>query len=343
MQKLKPHAKKTLKIKQTKNPNKSGYFHLNRSRQKNPNLKKQSQNREKKREPETETEKETPHLLSPSSKIVCSSAVHSTERPGLCFSAWADPELSDAPAFVAPKLPLLVFLLPPPPLPPPPLKEDEALLPSWFPDGFALAAIKKENPVLRIPKKKIFLPLFFRQFNFNYSRHWRTDEKLLRNLESWWDWRELSGLSEDAIIEENKAMISWFGFASPFLFAPHQKREKREMEGEENGELYGYRGSETEKPLYYCFFTFINISLINVFFFFLLQLRVVLKKRKEKNTLGWIWRVLWKEEIYAYVNWQSCPQLNLYKRPFFFQVRSILWAILVNLMQLNMKLEGPQN
>lgn len=130
MQKLKPHAKKTLKIKQTKNPNKSGYFHLNRSRQKNPNLKNQSQNREKKREPETETEKETPHLLSPSSKIVCSSAVHSTERPGLCFSAWADPELSDAPAFVAPKLPLLVFLLPPPPLPPPPLKEDEALLPS---------------------------------------------------------------------------------------------------------------------------------------------------------------------------------------------------------------------
>lgn len=131
MHKLKAHAKKKkklLKIKQTKNPKQIRTLSSKQIKTKKPKSQKPISKQRKQKQKQKQNE--NPHLLSPSSKIDCSSAVHSTERPGLCFSAWADPELSDAPAFVAPKLPLLVFLLPPPLPPPPPLKEDEALLPS---------------------------------------------------------------------------------------------------------------------------------------------------------------------------------------------------------------------
>ncbi|URE13376.1 hypothetical protein MUK42_21629 [Musa troglodytarum] len=92
--------------------------------------------------------------------MVCSSADHSIDSPGLCFSACAGPGV----------VPLLGFPgteEPPPPASPPPARNGPLLAPSGFPDGLALAPINRKTsqpPILRSHRSlrpiRTFLPSY---------------------------------------------------------------------------------------------------------------------------------------------------------------------------------------
>ncbi|RZR99929.1 hypothetical protein BHM03_00029561 [Ensete ventricosum] len=81
--------------------------------------------------------------------MVCSSADHSIDNPGLCFSAWAGPGVAPLLGFPGTEEPA-----PPSSLTPraPPARNGPPLAPSGFPDGLALAPINRKTsqpPILR--------------------------------------------------------------------------------------------------------------------------------------------------------------------------------------------------
>jgi len=78
------------------------------------------------------------HLESPSSRMVCSSAVQSREMPGLCFMARAAPEVSGA-------------------------EDDTCVCSWWFPDGFAIED-ETITPFLQTPQVSTFPPMAYRNW-----------------------------------------------------------------------------------------------------------------------------------------------------------------------------------
>lgn len=90
------------------------------------------------------------HLESPSSRMACSSAVQSSEIPGLCFMARAAPDVSGA-------------------------EDDTCVCSWWFPDGFAIDD-ETITPFLQTPQVSNFPPMAYRNWrlipaNYRHTRN----------------------------------------------------------------------------------------------------------------------------------------------------------------------------